>query len=236
LTVLVQSVDGENSGFVIDERFETGSFGVGLVGVGGGLDVGVERRVLDWCSVEGNIDGVVSRGSNAVFDVIGTVSVVLDCGLNVLGSRDLDLEGIATSSDWLAVSIDGGDLEGIDVIGLSGVESRAFGKGLSSVTLLDEWVERRSGNVLATEGDVNGVETGLDGSVTTLVQSSSGILEVGGDFSLEVSLDLDVERIVTGRHVVSVLVLGLDVEWSVLANASSFDTRAIGVGVGGRGS
>jgi len=51
LTVLVDSVDGENTGFVIDERNEAWAFGIGVVDVGGLLDVGVEGRVLDGVSV-----------------------------------------------------------------------------------------------------------------------------------------------------------------------------------------
>jgi len=106
LTVLVEGVDGEDSGLVIHEGLESRSFSEGVVGIGRSLDVGVEWSILDWCSVEADVDCVISRGSNSVLDIVGSISVVLDVRMDSLGTSDGDLEGIATSGDWVAVSID----------------------------------------------------------------------------------------------------------------------------------
>lgn len=238
-SVLVDGVDGEDTGFVIEQLLQSGSFGVGVVGISGLLDVWVERRVLDGLSVEVDVDLVVSGSSDAVFNVVGSVSVVLNAGVNILGSSDGHIEGIATGGDLVAIGIDSVDSEVKWVIGLSSVKSRAFGVGLGGVTLLDEWVEGRSLDVLSAQSDGDGVESRGIRDVATSVCSVSVVVEVDVDGSGVVANDLDVVRVVSGGDGLSVLILGHDGEGSVLTDSGSFafNTRARGgcvVSVGSR--
>lgn len=235
LSVLVDGVDGEDSWFVIDERDESRSFGVGLVSGGGLLDVGVEWSILDWVTVEGDLNGVVSWGSDGVFDIVGSVSVILDVWVNFLWASNVDLEGVSSLVDWFTLVVNGVDLEGKNVVGLSSVESRTFSPGVSGVTLLDEWVEWRSLDVVSVEGDGNGVVAWFGWNVSSLVGSVVLVVEVGWDLAVAVSLDVDVVWVVTGWHLVSVGVLGFDVEWGVFADLGSlaFNSWTVSGGVVG---
>jgi hypothetical protein len=112
LSVLVDGVDGEDSWFVIDERDESRSFGVGLVSGGGLLDVGVEWSILDWVTVEGDLNGVVSWGSDGVFDIVGSVSVILDVWVNFLWASNVDLEGVSSLVDWFTLVVNAWILKG----------------------------------------------------------------------------------------------------------------------------
>jgi hypothetical protein len=56
----------------------------------------VEWRVLDWGIVESDIDLVVSRGLNLIFNGVGSVSVVVEMRMDLLRARDGDLEGISS--------------------------------------------------------------------------------------------------------------------------------------------
>lgn len=198
----------------------------------------VEGRVLDGGSVEVDVDLVVSWSSDAVFDVVGSVSVVSNGGGDGLGSTDGHFEGISSSVDSVAVWVHSGDSEGKNVVCLSSVESRSFSERLGGVTLLNEWVEGRSLDVLSGQSDGDGVESRGWWDIPSSVSSVSVVLEVNVDGSRVVANDFDVERIVSSWDWVSVLVLGLDGEGRVLADSgsSSLNTRSGGGGVVSVGS
>jgi len=82
--------------------------------------MGVEWRVLDWGIVESDIDLVVSRSLNFVFNSIGSVSVVVEMGMDLLRTCDGDFEGISSGFDGVAISVDGMDGEVARFLGFSG--------------------------------------------------------------------------------------------------------------------
>jgi len=87
-----------------------------VAGIGTFLALYLPGGVLDGLTLEVDGNVVWSGFSGIEFDIVGTISVVLDVGVDVtLGTLDLDLKVITSVSPGLAFGIDGvdGELAGL---------------------------------------------------------------------------------------------------------------------------
>jgi len=127
VAIVVNSVDGEASGLVVVNVSETLSLSVALVGIARPFDFGVEGGIFDGITVEVDFDVVVSRFLYLVLNIIGSVTIVFNLRNNIFRSGNVNLERIATSSDWLTVRADGMDGEVARALGLTLVKAFTLG-------------------------------------------------------------------------------------------------------------
>jgi len=120
ISVIIYGMDGETSGLVVPELLNSLTLGVRFCWVDRPFDMGVEWRVLNWGIVEGDIDIVISGGLDLIFNGIGSVSVVVEMGMDLLRTCDGDFEGISSGFDGVAISVDGMDGEVARFLGFSG--------------------------------------------------------------------------------------------------------------------
>ena len=233
----ITSEDLEVSGLVIEGTFQTGSLSPGLGGIGGGLDVGLEGSVLDVITVELDANVIVSRSINVVDSVDGSVTVVLEGGLNgSVGAVDVDLIRLTSVSGGVTVSIDTVDGEGKITAGLTAGKTGSISPGVLGAGTLHHNVEGRTDNVLTLKLDGNLVATSLLGSVAGLVVTVLKVLEGSGSDLLR-SSDLDLEPISLASDLggVTLDVLSTDEEGVLLASTASLNTRSVSGGAGSDG-
>jgi len=228
---VINGVDGELSGFVVEDLSvsDTITGGIRSVGVARPFDLGVEGSILDGFAMEVDIDGISSRFFDLVLDRVGTIAVVTDIGGDGLRTSDFDLEGISSFLDGVAVGIDRVDGESKGMLGLSVGQTVAFGIRSAGVGVLDQRAVRRTLDGGSVEGDIDLVSSRMVGGVCSLVGSVLGVIELDEDGGASGVLDGDSEVITSGRNVATVLVDRLDGEGGGTSNASAFNTRTVGI-------
>jgi len=228
LTFVVDCMNDELGWLVVDDCSvgDTIAGGIGVVGIARPLDLGVERGILDVLAVEGDVDVVDTRFFDLVDDVVGAVFVVGDARLDVLGTRDLDLEGVAACGDVVAVGVDGVDGEGEGMTSLTMGETVSLSVGTASVTLFHEGGEWAALDGLTGQSDIDSVATREGWGVRALVGAVLCVVELNEDgFSCGIA-DGNGEWVVSGGDVVALGVAGLNNEGGRAVDASAFDTRA----------
>jgi len=78
-------------------------------------------------TMEIDVDSVCSWFLDLIDDRVSTIVIILNFGIDILGTRDLDFERITSFPDRIAVAIDRVDGEGERVLGLSMGQTVTFG-------------------------------------------------------------------------------------------------------------
>jgi len=231
----IDGMDGEFAWLVIDEAVEGGTLGPGVSSIGGRFDVHLLGGILDGLIVEGGVDMVVSGLGGVVLYGVGTVLVVGDLGGQFLGASNLDLERIATIVSGFAIGIDGMDGEHGRLEGLSTLESRTLGPGVTSTSGFNEHLVRGSLDGFIIESDVDKVVAGCVDLVGTIEGTVVVIVQLGiGNFLG--TLNLNHEGISSVFDGLAFSVHRVNPEGGIVTGSGTLNTRTGGIGVSGSGT
>jgi len=232
LAIGIDGVDGEDGGLECLSSFETRTLGPGVAS-SGSLNEHLVGGTLDGFIVEGDVDKVVAGCVDLVGTIEGTIVVVLQFGISdLLGTLNLNDEGITTMLDGLAFSIDGMNPEGSILTGASTFYTGASGIRVASLGTLSLDGVGRTLDVLSPQLDANGVLACLGDSVLDGVLAVAVIGNLGLDVAIG-TMDGHIKDITTMSQLLIEAVLSNNLEVSGGEGLSLLQTRTMSVA--GRG-
>lgn len=242
ITVLVAGGDSEGSLLVNLEglaTLDTRTGGGTVACHDARLDENGLGEIVDGLVVDGSNDVVVAGIRREVVDIISTIAIVLDRGINgSLGALDLNIDVVSTLTDGFTMLVTSGDGEvgglGVDVLAI--VNTRTSSSGASGINGgLDANVEGGALNVSTIFGDGDVVGSLLTRSVLDRVGAVAIVVGVRGNVARGASDD-DLKVSTTFGHLVAMLVTRGDGEVGGHISVRAVEAGSFGGGVTSRNS
>jgi len=233
ITIIIDSVDGELCWFVVPHVMEPLSLSPTLARIASPFDFGVERRIFDGISVQPNIDVVLSRRLDCIFNCVCSVSIIVEMRGDCFWSGDFHLIRISSLVNWMSISINGMNSEIARLLCLSSMKTRTFSIRMSCIGLLHQWMIRTAFDGLSIEFYINSISSGNIWGIASLIISILVVIELNENWGTMGIGDMNRERISSSGNLLSVGVERFNGERSSLVDTSTLNTRTMSIAMFG---